>query len=173
MRFRHTSTLIASAALALAVVSLPVQTAPAPQGPPLYQRFLSSASPRIVAAKKADRMAWTAFEEGRRNAYTAAAPAFVPVRLTNFMKDDGVDISTIRISDDGSTVVFLRGTAPNRDGWVANPSADPDGAERAMWAARTRRGAVASGGRRRAGARARRQRRAVRQGRADPSGARP
>ena len=84
-------------------------------------------------------MAWTSFEEGKRNAYTAAAPAFAPVRLTNFMKDDGIDISGIRISDDGSTVIFVRGTAPNRDGWVANPTADPDGPERAIWAARTAR----------------------------------
>ena len=142
MRFRHTSTLIASAALALVVVALPVQTAPAPQGPPLYQQFLSNPNPlELVAAEKADRIAWTAYEEGRRNAYTAAGPAFVPVRLTNFLKDDGVDISTIRISDDGSTVVFLRGTAPNRDGWVANASADPGGAERAIWAVRTNGGA--------------------------------
>ena len=79
-----------------------------PQCPP-YQRFLSPASPlELVAAKTVDRVAWTAFEEGKRNAYTAAAPAFTPVRLTNFMTDNGIDLSGIRISDDGSTVVFVR-----------------------------------------------------------------
>ena len=110
----------------------PVETVPA------YQRFLSPASPlELVAAKTVDRVAWTAFEEGKRNAYTAAAPVFKPVRLTNFMTDNGTDLSGIRISDDGSTVVFIRGTAPNRDGWVANPTADPAGPERAVWAART------------------------------------
>ena len=47
---------------------------------PLYQRFLSPASPlELAAAKKVDRMAWVAFEEGKRNAYTAVAPAFTPV----------------------------------------------------------------------------------------------
>ena len=111
------------------LASRPVTTAPAPAPPvPRYQQFLSPASPLdIAAAKKVDRLAWTAFEEGRRNAYTAAGPAFVPVRLTSFLEDDGIDISAIQISDDGSTVTFVRGTAPNRDGWVANPSADPDG----------------------------------------------
>jgi dipeptidyl-peptidase-4 len=105
---------------------------------PAYQRFLSPASPiELVAAKRVDRVAWTTFEEGKRNAYTAAAPAFSPVRLTNFMTDDGINLSGIRISDDGSTVIFIRGTAPNRDGWVANPTANPDGPERAVWAART------------------------------------
>jgi len=105
---------------------------------PLYQQFLSPASPlEIAAAKKADRVAWVAFEEGKRNAYTAAAPAFAPVRVTAFLKDDGIDMSAIQISDDGAVVTFMRGTVANRDGWVANPSADPDGPERAVWAART------------------------------------
>ncbi len=105
---------------------------------PAYQRFLSPASPlEIVAAKKADRLAWVSFEEGMRNAYTAAAPGFRPLRLTSFLKDDGIDMSEIRISDDGAVVTFVRGTAPNREGWVANPTADPNGPERAIWAART------------------------------------
>src|ERR1035438_8817345 len=43
----------------------------------------------------------------------------------------------VRISDDGSTVVFMHGAAPNRDGWSPNPSADPNGFEHAIWAART------------------------------------
>jgi dipeptidyl-peptidase 4 len=108
-----------------------------------YQQFLSPASPlEVVAARNVDRVAWVAFEEGKRNAYTAAAPGFKPVRLTNFMQDDGIGMSDIRISDDGSTVVFVRGTAPNRDGWVANPAADPNGPERAVWAARTSGGAA-------------------------------
>jgi len=134
--------------IAILVLLLPpvtsAQRSPAPApirttaASPMYQRFLSPASPlELVAAKKADRIAWTSFEEGKRNAYTAAAPAFTPVRLTNFMTDNGIDVSGVRISDDGSTVIFMRGTTPNRDGWVANPTADPNGPERAVWAART------------------------------------
>ena len=52
-------------------------------------------------------------------------------------------MSGIRISDDGSTVVFLRGEAPNREGWSPNPSADPNGPEHAIWAARTGGGGTA------------------------------
>lgn len=133
-------------ALSLAIALPPITSAQRPttqaqakaQAIPAYQRFLSPASPlEVVAAKKVDRVAWTTFEEGKRNAYTAAAPAFTPVRLTNFMADNGIDLSGISISDDGSTVVFARGTVRNRDGWVANPSADPDGPERSIWAAKT------------------------------------
>ena len=127
---------VASLVVLIAAAAHPVRTAPAPS--PGYQQFLSPASPlEIVAAKKTDRLAWVAFEEGKRNAYTAAAPAFAPVRLTSFLKDDGIDMSDPQISDDGSTVIFIRGSAPNRDGWVANPTANPDGPERALWAART------------------------------------
>ncbi len=115
----------------------------APAEVPLYQKFLSPASPQeIVAARKADRVAWVDYAEGKRNAYTAAAPSFAPVRLTNFMKDDGIMMSEIKISDDGSTVVFLRGEAPNREGWSPNATADPNGPEHAIWAARTSGGAA-------------------------------
>src|ERR1051326_5100184 len=85
---------------AAAVVSVPL--ASAPNEVPLYQRFMNPDSPQeVVAAHKADRIAWVDYAEGKRNAYTAAAPAFAPVRLTNFMKDDGIMMSGIRISDDG------------------------------------------------------------------------
>jgi dipeptidyl aminopeptidase/acylaminoacyl peptidase len=106
--------------------------------PPTYKEFLNPASPQeVVAAKKMDRIAWVDYAEGKRNAYTAGAPLFTPVRLTNFLKDDGIMMSQVKISDDGSTVIFLRGEAPNRDGWSPNPTADPNGPEHAFWAART------------------------------------
>ncbi|HUH13656.1 MAG TPA: prolyl oligopeptidase family serine peptidase [Longimicrobiales bacterium] len=91
----------------------------------------------LVAAKSAERIAWLENEAGRRNVYTAAAPDFRPVRLTAFTEDDGTDLGSLQISDDGSIVTFIRGHAPNRQGWVANPMSDPQGAERAVWAART------------------------------------
>jgi len=91
----------------------------------------------LVAARKADRIAWLMNEQGRRNVYTAAAPDFKPVRLTSFDADDGVDLDDLQISDDGSVVVFMRGHMPNRSGWVANPSSDPAGGERAAWVVST------------------------------------
>ena len=76
-------------------------------------------------------------------------PIFRPVRLTRFLDDDGRDLTDVNLSDDGSIAVFVRGSAPNRQGWIANPSHDPVGAERAIWAIRTSGGApwrVAEGG---------------------------
>ena len=130
MLTRYVVVLIAAAALTQSLDSAP--------NVPLYQRFLSPASPQeLVAAKKADKIAWVDYAEGKRNAYVAAGPLFVPVKLSNFTKDDGIMMSEVKISDDGSTVIFLRGESLNREGWAPNPSADPNGPEHAFWAAKT------------------------------------
>ncbi len=123
-------TFCAAALLVFAPV-LPAQSVPS------IEPFMSPASPlTLISARKADRIAWMVYDRGLRNVYTAAAPEFRAVRLTNFMQDDGTDLTDVQISDDGSTIVFVRGSAPNRFGWVANPSHSPDGAERAIWAVR-------------------------------------
>lgn len=125
--------------VALAIPALIASTAHAQSTAtvPSIGPWLSPASPlTLVSARKADRIAWMVYDQGLRNVYTAAAPDFKPVRATNFLTDDGTDLTDVRISDDGSTIVFVRGSAPNRFGWVANPSHDPRGAERAIWAVR-------------------------------------
>lgn len=123
---------------AVTAVALLIASALPAQSKPTIEQFLSPASPlELTAAKQADRIAWVSYERGMRNVYAAAGPAFKPVRLTSFMADDGNDVSGVRLSDDGTLAVFVRGSAPNRVGWIANPSHDPGGAERAIWAART------------------------------------
>jgi dipeptidyl-peptidase-4 len=111
--------------------------ATSPSGPPTIDQFLGASSAiEVTAASKSDRVAWIAYERGRRNIYTAAAPAFAPVRLTSFMNDDGVDMTNVQIAADGSTVVFVRGSDRNAQGWNADPSSNPDGPDHAIWAAR-------------------------------------
>ena len=149
---------------ALSLVALPasaqVRAADAPAGPSLtpsratptitkrapagklagytIDQFLSPSSPlEVSAAKKAEKVAWVSYERGMRNVYVASAPDFKAVRITKFMDDDGVDVGSVRLSDDGTIATFIRGSGQNRVGWVANPSHDPDGGERAVWAAKT------------------------------------
>jgi len=125
---------LAPALAALTLTALPL----AAQSKPTIAQFLSPASPlELNAARKADRIAWVSYERGMRNVYAAGAPTFKPVRLTRFLADDGTDVTDVALSDDGTLAVFVRGSAPNRVGWIANPSHDPGGAERAIWAART------------------------------------
>jgi dipeptidyl aminopeptidase/acylaminoacyl peptidase len=133
-----------SAVIAVAMVSIvtaaPHAGAPQPAArhQPTFEQFTSPAYPvELTAAKKSDRIAWIANDKGRRNVYTAAGPSFHPVRLTNYMQDDGIDTTQISISDDGSVVTFTRGHTPNREGWIADPAALPGGVERAIWAVHT------------------------------------
>ncbi len=103
-----------------------------------FEDILSPAYPvEMASARNVDRIAWISYEMGARNVYTAVAPDFRPVRLTNWMADDGRDLTDVRISDDGEVAVFVRGHFPNRRGWVANPSSDPRGAEETIWAVGT------------------------------------
>ncbi len=128
--------------LAASVVIVAVPSLGA-QARPTVEQFLSPASPlEVTSARKADRVAWMTYDRGLRNVYTAAAPGFRPVRLTRFLDDDGTDLTNVSLSDDGSLAVFVRGSAPNRVGWIANPSHDPAGSERTIWAVRTTGGAA-------------------------------
>ena len=127
------ATMCAASAVAWPAVALAQQV-----GVPTIAPFLSPASPLTLAsARNADRIAWMVYDRGLRNVYTAAAPDFRAVRVTNFLRDDGTDLTDVKVSDDGRIIVFVRGSAPNRFGWVANPSHDPSGAERAIWAVRS------------------------------------
>src|SRR5256885_12944876 len=76
----------------------PTMAAPAADVRPTVAQFLSPASPLMLApAKNADRIAWMAYERGMRNVYTAAGPDFTPVKLTNWSKDDGIDITNVAV----------------------------------------------------------------------------
>lgn len=138
------STRFGSLACATALVMVALAPTPAAQARRTAGDYVSPAYPfGMVAARTTDRLAWISYDEGKRNVFTAAGPDFKPVRLTSFMNDDGVDLTDLSLSADGSTAVFVRGHARNRDGWVANPMSNPDGTERAIWAVRTSGGAPA------------------------------
>lgn len=72
------------------------------------QQVRSYAFPNELTAT-GPHVAWALNEEGKRNIYVATAPDYVPKRLTNYMKDDGQELTSISISADGKYVVFVRG----------------------------------------------------------------
>src|SRR5690349_16204215 len=124
---------LAGLSAAVALTCLAPNAHAQPKTAPTIDAFLSPGyPPELVSAKKADRMAWIGWEKGKRNVYAAAGPTFAPRRLTRFLEDDGVELSELAISDDGLTVTFVRGSEPNRVGWIANPTGNPAGAERAV-----------------------------------------
>ncbi len=134
----------ASTILALCLLTLAAAEGARAQSALSIDRFLHPGFPsELVSAAEVDRIAWIANERGVRNIYTAEGPDFVPLRLTGFDRDDGIELSNLSLSNDGRTVVFVRGSAPNRSGMVANPESRPEGQERAIWAVRTDGGAAA------------------------------
>ena len=63
----------------------------------------------LYRSNKGNRIAWAFNEKGVRNVYVAEGPVFQPRKLTDFTKDDGQEITSISISDDGRWVIFVLG----------------------------------------------------------------
>jgi dipeptidyl aminopeptidase/acylaminoacyl peptidase len=63
----------------------------------------------LTSAAAGSKIAWAFDEKGKRNVYVAEGPDFTPRRLTNYLTDDGQEISSLSISADGQWVVFIRG----------------------------------------------------------------
>lgn len=63
----------------------------------------------LTSAASGSRIAWALNEQGKRNVYVAEGPAFTPRKLTNYTEDDGQEITSLAVSDDGKWVVYVRG----------------------------------------------------------------
>ncbi len=63
----------------------------------------------LTAAQNGDRIAWIFHEQGKRNIYVAEGTDYTPRRLTDYREDDGQELTSVAISNDGRWVVYLRG----------------------------------------------------------------
>ena len=86
------------------------------------EQVLSAPFPlQLVAAKQAPRVAWVLDTKGERNVWVADAPEFVPRQVTHYTGDDGQQIASMRLTPDGKTIVYARGSEVNKEGTSANP----------------------------------------------------
>ncbi|MGD1947089.1 MAG: DPP IV N-terminal domain-containing protein [Croceivirga sp.] len=93
--------------------------------------LLSYSFPTELAASKIQgAIAWVENKEGVRNIHYAIAPEYRPVKLTNYTEDDGQVISNLEFTEDGETIIYVRGGAPNRSGEFPNPTSNPEGYKR-------------------------------------------
>ena len=79
----------------------------------------------LIRSKSGDKIAWALEEKGVRNIYVAEAPNYTARKLTDYTKDDGQELTSISISDDGKWVLFVHGGdhGANFDGGLPiNPS---------------------------------------------------
>src|SRR5436190_14362290 len=75
----------------------------------------------LTSASHAPRVAWGFDNKGERNIWIADAPEFVPGQVTHYKGDDGQPIASVRLTPDGKTVVYARGSESNKQGTSANP----------------------------------------------------
>jgi dipeptidyl aminopeptidase/acylaminoacyl peptidase len=81
---------------------------------------------QLVASPVGSKMTWAANEQGKRNIYTAEAPDYKAVKITNFNEDDGQELTSLSISADGQWVVFVKGgDHGGRDGGSVNAASLP------------------------------------------------
>lgn len=92
-----------------------------------------------VAAASAPRIAWVTNDRGRDNIWVAEAPDFTPRQLTAYADDDGQEISSLSLSDDGQWLVYARG-GEHGGNWSrslpANPASLPGGTKVETWSLR-------------------------------------
>jgi len=87
----------------------------------------------VTAARTGGWVAWIRNDRGARNIWVAGPPEYRGRQLTSYADDDGQEIGDLTWTPDGTTLVYLRGGAPNRQGEIPNPTSDPAGVERALW----------------------------------------
>jgi len=79
----------------------------------------------LVAAPVGATIAWTFNERGVRNIYAADGPEFKARRITPYTDDDGQELTSLSFSDDGRTIVYVRG-GDHGANWAAEGNLMPD-----------------------------------------------
>ncbi|MFZ0917715.1 MAG: prolyl oligopeptidase family serine peptidase, partial [Candidatus Udaeobacter sp.] len=89
----------------------------------------------LTSASRAPRVAWVFDNKGERNIWVADAPEFVPRQVTHYKGDDGQPIASVRLTPDGKTVVYARGSEVNKESTSANPQSLTKMPKQQAWAA--------------------------------------
>jgi dipeptidyl aminopeptidase/acylaminoacyl peptidase len=119
----------------LLLASLAMISLPAWAGTFTLQQVLSSPFPsQLVAASHAARVAWVFGSKGARNVWVAEGPNFAGRQLTHYTEDDGQPIASLRLTPDGRTIVYARGTETNEQGRVADPTNGVSARKQLVWA---------------------------------------
>lgn len=92
---------------------------------PSIEHLLGQPFPtNLTASPDGKNVAWVLNDHGSRNVYSARGVEFNDAaRITGFEeKDNGIEISDLYFTPSGKQVVFVRGNAPNGQGYAANPA---------------------------------------------------
>ncbi|MEO6537402.1 MAG: DPP IV N-terminal domain-containing protein, partial [Ferruginibacter sp.] len=98
------------------------------------ENYLSAPFPtNLIASADGKTIAWVFNNKGSRNIYAAESPAFNASAITNYVGDDGMDVSDLQFTPDGKQILFVRGNAPNKKGEPANPAFLQTSTARNIW----------------------------------------
>jgi dipeptidyl aminopeptidase/acylaminoacyl peptidase len=89
----------------------------------------------LTSASHAPRVAWVFDNKGERNVWVADSPDFVSRQVTHYKGDDGQPIASVRLTPDGKTVVYARGSEINKESTSANPQSQTKMPKQQAWAA--------------------------------------
>jgi len=89
----------------------------------------------LVAAAHGERIAWVFNLRGATNVWVATGPDFAAHPVTHYTGDNGMPISSLRLTPNGNTVVYARGSETNDQGEVADPTSNIHRPEQQVWAA--------------------------------------
>lgn len=127
---------LASALIFAAMVTTLVTAVPARGQGFTVEQALSYPYPYgLTAAAQGERVAWVFNVLGARNVWVADGPDFGAHQVTHYSGDDGMPIASLRLTPDGNSVVYARGSEANGQGEVADPTNNVRQPEQQVWAA--------------------------------------
>ncbi|MGE5213096.1 MAG: S9 family peptidase [Nitrospirota bacterium] len=99
------------------------------------QQVLSAPFPYgLTSASHAPRVAWVFDNKGERNVWVADPPDFVSRQVTHYKGDDGQAIASVKLTPDGKTIIYARGSEINKEGTSANPTSQTKLPKQQAWA---------------------------------------
>jgi dipeptidyl aminopeptidase/acylaminoacyl peptidase len=102
------------------------------------EQVMSSPFPTgLTAAKNGSRVAWVFNAKGERNVWVADAPDYKARQITHYTGDNGQAIASLRLTPEGKTAVFARGSETNGAGLSANPTSRTDEVTQQVFAVAT------------------------------------
>ncbi len=134
MRNRIDYRLLLFHAFFLVVISLGAGAQAAPGLFTLEQVMGSPFPSNLVAAEHSPRIAWIFSTKGEHNVWVADAPDFQARPVTHYTGDDGEPLAALKLTPDGKTAVYARGSESNKAGETADPTSSVEKRTQQVWA---------------------------------------
>jgi len=99
------------------------------------EQVLSSPFPtNLVVSQQGGRIAWQFTQRGEHNVWVADAPGFEARQVTHYTGDTGMPLAALKLTPDGRSIVYARGSEANRAGEIADPTSGLEKRAQQVWA---------------------------------------